>query len=422
MREMIEKLIANRRGHALAFVLFMLFMVEEYVRFVYGKYYSAGFDYRTDCVTIVVGVFLLGLMAIRLFAVPPKSDFSYAISIFVAMFFAVPTTILYMVGGGSVWVPLYALVFVYLIGSNALELPTIATPRVGYKHQRWLLPVITLLMIVPFVVAYRLNINFEAFGMGKDIYEMRTQANAHGNIFTAYLLGPLTKVMLPLLIVYGIKKRNVVFLVGGIVGMLYLFLANPHKSVFFSIFVVLIFYFFKNHKAKAGLILYGGLALVLLSAAVNLVSENLLVESIAVRRMFFIPAQVASNYFGFFDESPLMLSHSFLSSINDYPYDVEPAYLMGLMMYNRTITHCNTGIIADGFMNFGHIGALLYMVIAAMVVKFFDALKVEGIFFGMVLLLVMTFLNSALFTTLLTHGGILLMLVAMFFMAKRTDQ
>ena len=88
--------------------------------------------------------------------------------------------------------------------------------------------------------------------------------------------------------------------------------------------------------------------------------------------------------------------------------------MIGSMMYNRTITNCNTGIVGDGFMNFGHLGALLFVAIGALFVRCVEAQMPNARFFGLLALLVFTFLNSALFTTLLTHGGLVLLVAGCF--------
>ena len=201
----------------------------------------------------------------------------------------------------------------------------------------------------------------------------------------------------------------------GIVLMLYIFMVNPHKSVFISIFVILAFYFFKDYHAKAGLMVSGILGLVVACLIFSNLTGNLLPESIFVRRMFFLPVQISNEYFTFFNNNHIYLSHSILSPFFDYPYDLDPAFLMGRYIYNNPMTSCNTGVIADGYMNFGIIGAVLFSAVAAIIIRFLDALQMHHSFFGISFLFLLLFLNGALFTILLTHGGLFFILLAVLF-------
>ena len=204
------------------------------------------------------------------------------------------------------------------------------------------------------------------------------------------------------------------------VKTLNIFAANPHKALFLSIFLIVAFYIFDNYKAKAGLILSGILFLILASIIVSITTGNILAESIFVRRMFFIPVQICNGCFDFYNGNPIYLSHSVLSNFSDYPYSVEPAFLMGDYMFGKPNMSCNTGIIADGFMNFGHIGSILFVMVTAVIIKFIESLNIDKTYFGIIIAFVMLFLNSALLTSLLTHGGLFFILILMFFL-KDTD-
>ena len=429
-KTIIYKQLQNRTGHLVAFVLLYALLLVEYVRFVYANYSTKGFELSVRPATVIIGLLLVALASLWLFvwsrgggahAKAADGGYMYVLSLFVAVAFFLPSVVMYQVGGTTLWLPVYSLLFVFLLSAPFLQLPELRTPKVGCKVQRWLLPAMALLMLVPFIVAYRADIDWSVFTMGSNTYEVRSEANIKGNLLTAYLLGPLVKVILPLLIVYGFKQRHPVVWAPGILMMLYIFAVNPQKTILISVFVVVIFYCFDSYKSKAGVLIYGFLAVCALSALLNIVTGNLMVESIAVRRMFFIPVQVADCYFSFFKGAPLLLSHSFLGCFFDYPYAVEPANLIGSVMYGREVTHCNTGVIADGYMNFGHLGALLFVTIAAAVVRFLESLKLDPAYMGLSLLLVFTFLNGALFTTMLTHGGWALLLSAMFLIPKQAS-
>lgn len=418
--ERLSQLLANRRGHLFGLLAFYLLLFVEYYRFVYGSFsLRMGFAFAFDPVRVLIGFGMVALLLVML-SLRSSSDRMYAVSVVVALLSCLPQIVLYQLGGSSPFGSLYALLLLLLLAIPALKIPRLRVPKISAGRSVGILLILTLLSLVPFFVAYGLPTDLSVFAMDGHIYETRREAVQQGTLLTAYLQGPLCKVLLPLMMLFGIgdvRKRWSLLLV-GLAGMLYLFMSNPEKSIFFSVFIVLACYLFRDCYAKAGMLIYGLLAVCVLSVLVHLFTGSLMAESIVVRRLFFIPALVTEAYFAFFAGDPVCLSHSVLGSLIEYPYAVEPSHLVGQMMYGRSTINCNTGIIADGFMNFGHIGALLFVAMTAFVLHLVEACDYDSRFFGLVFLLLYTFLNSAFFTTLLTHGGLFLLLVLLFFSIK----
>lgn len=419
--EIGERLLASRKGHLLAFLAMYLLLAVEYYRFVYVNYsYIMGFDYRFEPVSVLVGILLLAIVVFVMFGIPRKECGSYTVSMIVALLFCIPSIVMYQIGHITIFVPLYTILFLILLRTPLLDIERWPLPKIPERWQRFLLPAICVLCILPFPLTYGFHLDFSLFTMGEETYKVREVVSTKTNILTAYLMGPLRMVFLPMLIVYGLTelKKNWWMALLGIAGILFLFMLNPQKSIFFSLAVVLAFFVFKSYWAKAGMFLYMMLVVCFISVLLNVATGHLMAESIVVRRLFFIPVIVCDNYFTFFDGHPMYLSHSFLGRLFDYPYEIEPSRLIGKMMYNRMTTNCNTGIVGDGFMNFGHLGAVAFVAIGALFVKCLEGQMRNARYFGLLVLLVITFLNSALFTTLLTHGGLVMLLAACFLIHK----
>ena len=416
--DIITRAVSSRGGQMAAFAAMYVLLAVEYYRFVYiNYYYLMGFEFRPEPVAVVAGFFMLAMAMTAVFILPGEDRGSYALSMLVALLLCLPSTVMYQFGGVSVFVPLYALLFLLLLRTPLLDMGRWRLPRLPVRYQRYLLPALCLLCLLPFPLAYGLEgIDLSFFAMGEETYDVRAAVSERDTLLTAYLLGPLRMVLLPMLIVYGLTdlKRSWWMSLLGVAGLLFLFLLNPQKSIFFGIAVVLAMYLFRSYRAKAGMILYGLAAACLTAALLNVATGHLMAESIVLRRLFFIPVIVSDNYFTFFDGHPMLLSHSVLGHWVDYPYQLEPSRMIGEMMYNRAETNCNTGIVGDGFMNFGHVGAVLFVAAAALFVRCVEGQMQNARFFGLTALLVYTFLNSALLTTLLTHGGLVLLAAVCF--------
>lgn len=417
--------LACPKGHLVALVLLYLLLFEEYYRFVYRNYFNI-MDFHCDFapITILVGVgFFLSLLGVMFFLKPDNGRL-YTLGILVAILFCLPQIVMFQIGTTTIWGPVFSLLLLFLITTPWLRFPAIRPPKLPSRLQQWLLPAVVLLFMIPMFATFGIPSDLSVFALNGHNYEVRQATLSQGNLLTNYLQGPLCNVLLPLLIVYGLSRpRQRWYLVLlGIVLMLYLFLVNPAKTILFSIAVVLVCFLFKDCFAKAGLFIYGILALCAAAVILNLLTGNLMVESVIVRRLFFIPVLVSDAYFSFFDHAQVYLSHSFLGAFFQYPYPAEPSHLIGQMMYGRDTINCNTGIIADGFMNFGLLGSLLFVVLGACVVRLIDAADYDSRFIGLTVLLIINFLNSALFTSLLTHGGIVLILAMLFLVPRKEEQ
>lgn len=415
-------IMADRRGHLLGLTVLYLLLSVEYYRFVYGYFcLRMGFQFGVEPVSFMAGiVMMVALMAFMSLA-RRADDCLYAVAMVVSVLCTIPQIILFQVGRASCYGALYALLLVFLLTYPGVRLPQLGFAKVSDNCRRWLMPVLAVLALLPFAFTFGLPSDLSVLSMDERIYEVRQLASQRGNLITSYLQGPLCKVLFPMLVIMGLSnlRRQWWMALVGVVGMVYLFLVNPEKSILFSVMVVLLCYPFDDYRVKAGVFLYALLTLVFVSVLLNLLTGNIMVESIIVRRLFFIPALVSDAYFAFFDKTPVLLSHSVLGAAFEYPYAVEPSRLIGEMMYARNTINCNTGIIADGFMNFGHVGALCFVALTALVIRFLCACSCDSRYFGLLFLLVFTSLNSALLTTMLTHGGWCLLLACMFLIPPR---
>lgn len=419
-RQIFYSIFSNRHFHLLAFIFFYLLLIYEYIHFVTPIFSDKGFLLKPETNRIILGVILFIVLSTILFLFNNSSKFIYALSLFAGMSFSTPSIIMYQLSDINLLIPILSIIFIFFLTSKYLNFPTIKISKLKFNQQKYIILILAILLIIPFIVTYGVTLNKNVFSLGKEIYDVRADAYINSNLFTAYAFGPLTKVLLPCLIIYGILQKDRLLWITGIVLMLYIFMVNPHKSVLFSIFVIIVFAFFKDYNIKASIMIIGIIAIIVLSIFFSMTTGNILPESIFVRRMFFLPVLICDEYFSFFNNNHIYLSHSVLSPFFEYPYDLEPAFLMGKHIFNNPNTSCNTGIISDGFMNFGIIGSLVFSFLAAIIIRFLDSLKMHHSFFGISFLYLILFLNSALFTILLTHGALFFIIIGFLFL-KNTN-
>lgn len=256
------------------------------------------------------------------------------------------------------------------------------------------------------------------------IYEVREEYSeglaASGRV-VGLSVAWLVNVAGPLHMAVGLVAGRRLFLLSGLVVELMVFATTGYKSALLApaalIGVFLLVRF--GGRALGALVSLGVLALMFFAWSVGALFDQVVVMSWLVRRFLVTVGLVAGRFYEFFSENGFArLGHSVLAPFVDAPYDLAPPYLVGLAYEGRLFSN-NANFWADGYANFGFFGVFVATVVVAGVAYLYDSTS-RG-FSGrqrevLVLLLVMpsvTLSNSAVITTLASHGMVLVLLVAM---------
>ena len=164
-----------------------------------------------------------------------------------------------------------------------------------------------------------------------NVYDVREEfVDKHTGI-GIYVFSILSVAVLPILILYGLSIKNFVIVGLGMLLFLYLFLVGGHKSTIVTMIIVFIFYYLGNNLQKVIFRLFFGLLLVLgILYFFTTLEETSPILDILLRRSFFTPANILFDYFDFFKDTKLYLSHSIFKAFSDYPYNLPPARMIGL--------------------------------------------------------------------------------------------
>jgi hypothetical protein len=127
------------------------------------------------------------------------------------------------------------------------------------------------------------------------------------------------------------------------------------------------------------------------------------------------------HYFEFFSSHPKgHLGYGILRGVVTYPYPVDPAHLIGSVYYGSSDTSANANLWADAFSNFGFGGIAGFTIVLAAFLSVYDGIAVHrDLRIAALLIVVPSFAltNTALLTTLLTHG-LFLVLILLVLMPK----
>ena len=217
-----------------------------------------------------------------------------------------------------------------------------------------------------------LSINFEF----NDVYEVREES-----LNVNYLLG-LTKnayVMFlgPVFICFYLLKKEYLWALLAIILMLVLFSIGKDKAALFIILPVIFMSFFKriNFRSIKLVVVLSLCLLMVLSYVEYKLYDSHFICYFIVRRTFFEPSYMNYLYYDFFSETTKLYftDHIFLLSrlLPDiHPYGV--LELISRKYFSGTMGSPNTGMFAEGYMQLGILGTIIYPLIFVYLLRFID--------------------------------------------------
>ncbi len=278
------------------------------------------------------------------------------------------------------------------------------------------------LSVVVFLMIYKyLGLSFN-LDLTK-VYDIRSHYVTLKIPFAGYLFGWLAYIVNPIFFALFVVKRKWIFAVLVFALQLLLFSVTGHKTSLFALPFVLVLMWVVARKNPLAWMGIGLVGIILLGMACYWLIDDIWILSLFTRRTLLVPAQVSFCYYDFFSEhGPISLSTTrIFRSFLDYPYDLSPPHLIGQVYFNRPEMNANNGIVADAYMNFGFAGLILWAILLAVILKLVDTFskgKNIKVAIASIAMPVIAFTNSALLTTMLTHG-VLLALILLYLLPKK---
>jgi len=210
------------------------------------------------------------------------------------------------------------------------------------------------------------------------------------------------------LLLYGLNKKSLLLVLIAIGLEVLMFGLTGHKLFIFAPFLAWGFYLMA--KSNNFLTYFVGLIIILMLFCYSdfLFFGGIDAGSLIIRRALILPAHIHLIYYDFFsqpDNPFIFLSNSIFSKFVDYPYDVSMIRVISWAYWNRDFGP-NVGYMGDAYGQFGIYGMGLFTLILGGFLKIFDSVGKRIPHQASVLLAIPAFslTNGALFTSLLTHG------------------
>lgn len=226
------------------------------------------------------------------------------------------------------------------------------------------------------------------------------------------------KVFGPTLLAIALWKRHFWLAALAFALHVYWFGVSAHKSVLFYPFLVLFLWVWFRRTRALSVVPFAMTGVVVAVLLLYLVVDLGLPASMFIRRVFFVIANNTFYYYEFFSANELVYwSNSVLSTVLEYPYDINPARVIGDS--RGTESHVNNTFLSTGYMHAGVWGIVFYGILAGFIFRIVDSVAASGvpIWVAIAVLIVPArslLLSSDLPTALLTHGigiGVLILLL-----------
>lgn len=375
------------------------------------------FNFLKFCVAIIVVLFNVFVLSTVKF-----KDLLYAVLVLILVFFVFPSAVIFT-NLDQVDFRIFLshnILFwaVLLLGKIKLKF---AIPKADIKSSKLILSIVVLLCMLPFLVLFTPYIDLNNLLL-IDIYETRELVIKNiDNVFTNYTYSWLNRFIIPALLVFGLYFKNKITVLLSILALVFLFLCGANKVVFVGLIMVLVLYKY-DYRKKMNYFLLFIMLLTLVSLFTALVFDDVRLMHIAIRRPIMLPGLLDVLYFDFFEGKHLYWAQSITGKFIEYPFDRPHSFMVGFEYFGKEEWNASNGIISEGFMNGGLIGVIINSLFVGIFFSIISQLEINYRFFGLIFLFMFSLVSSALTTVMLTHGGIVLLFLAIFVLRNTKQQ
>lgn len=293
-------------------------------------------------------------------------------------------------------------------------------PVLNKKQSLFLLIIVLVIGTSPYL-RYLRYLDFKNLLL-QDVYVTRLKFRGLFDSYSGYTHSWFTRVIIPIVFVYALKFKIKIIAILNFILLLFLYLMGAVKSVLLGSILVIVFYFIKKDKyvnvLSKSLIF---LTIVGIIMSFFVIDDLNKIPVLLHRRLMFVPSLLDFCYFEFYDNNYLYWSNSFLKGILEYNYSETPSRIIALNYFEKPLMAANNGLVSDGFYNAGFFGIIINIFLVNLYLIIINSCRVDTKFFGVYFFMILGFLSSSLSTVLITHGGLLLILLTLFLLRNKQN-
>jgi len=389
-----------------------LLLEYSYIIFIYPIFSYTGYNYFFNFENYLLSWFVTLLIFVLIYN--KKEHTVSIVYYFIFLLYVIPNSVYFSLSNQSITSYLILMIPFIVILLFTINIKIYRLKTINYSKPLILLVALlfTLVTILHYFYATSGHMTFSLL----TVYDFREQYHeiSSSGIF-GYLNSWVPKIFIILLLIWSIEYKKYLMSIFFFSFVILLFLLSGHKSVFSGFFLVFVLYIIlRNENISLTMMRYFLYFIIILLILIMFFDMTIL-GSILIRRLLFVPPYLNFVYIEYFSTHihPYW-SDSFMKYFIEYPYDINLAKVIGTFL-GHPKENANTGFIASGYAQGGLFGVILYTVIAIFLFNIIHILSrnMNKVFFiAIILLPILTlFLSSDFFTTLLTHGLIISIMV-----------
>ena len=255
------------------------------------------------------------------------------------------------------------------------------------------------------------------------LYDIRMSSRdqlAEASPVVAYSYMLTLKVLAPILLSYGLFKRNRVMVSGALIIFVLGFLVSAHKSIILTPLAIIALYYGVKNSLNIKFWLFSGVLALSILAYLSVGPMQLVFGEILLRRLILVPGMLTETYFSYFSADNFNYFNSLTSKLTGETHK-SIAFIIGENLYGNPDSSANANFVASGYAELGFTGVVLYSIIILICLQLLDSrsdLEKK-------ILLVASFpvlwalLESNLLTVFITHGLLCLLLVRLLWKTSR---
>lgn len=408
--------LSNTISIQLLELLVFFFLILSYVIIIAPKFDYMGFGMSFRFLRLLISLFFV-LFFIYLGGFIKKGLLQaiWHIILIICLF---PQLIFYSFTSGNLSPSIGYMVFLFiLILLSRLNIKRLKSNVINIEKRpnQIIIFIFAILLFLPFL-SYLPYINIQNLWF-KDIYATRLQFRELESYSSlSYLLLPLSRVLLPAILIVGILQKRKFLILLVVILIAYLYLASgASKSIYFGIFVALFFYPGNDYRSKLLIFVISLLLLMFLGLLEYAVFDYSVLQYSLIRRVFFVPPLMEDVYYLYFsNHEKTFYTHSILSFVEGSDFGTSLPRFIGEEVMEREGLNANVGIVPDGYLSLGWMGVIINATLFAFTFYLLDRMNIKPIYFGIIFSYIFYFNSASLGTLFLTHGYAFLLIFAFF--------
>lgn len=369
--------------------LYFVLLLAAYGHFIADTWAYSGFKSDRQILIIACSLIILSLSGILI-----KDDLEgFFLYIYMVTYF-IPSQVMFSYGNGDKQLFLLQTIFLLvLIGVLRVRIPTVVNSYSSHLVLR-VTVTSTLVLATVYLITFKGSFNLNVLA----VYDFRSE-NARSSFIPSQALSLLTKLLIPLAVVYFLSQKKYLMLLLCMFVNVLVFAAYQHKAVLINPLISSAIFFLLNQTSSSIRSLLvasvvGVLTLLLLSYAFQDLAK--FVASFGLRRFIFLPILIETYVFDYFSYNEFALwAHSAVTfGLVEKQYDTALPLIIGREYFGSPDMYANFGMLASGFANGGFFGVIFYIISFVVLAKLI--LSYNGVDKNIVASVTLPFLMSIL--------------------------